>query len=74
MVAALDGGGELWAASVVLDGEYGIAGVAVSVPVMIGTGGVQRIYEWELAPADLAALRSSAELVRTATDGIGGGA
>jgi malate dehydrogenase len=29
MVAALDGAGELWPASVVLDGEYGIDGVAV---------------------------------------------
>ena len=66
MVAALGRSGELWPASVVLEGEYGIDGVAVSVPVTIGRGGVEQIHEWELGPADLAALRASAELVRAA--------
>ena len=67
MVAALDGDGELWPASVVLDGEYGIDGVAVSVPVTLGRGGAEQIHEWELSPADLDALRASAEFVRSAT-------
>jgi malate/lactate dehydrogenase len=68
MVNALDGPGELWPASVVLDGEYGIAGVAVSVPVTLGARGVELIHEWELAPSDLAALRASAQYVRTAVE------
>ena len=68
MVAALDGEGELWPASVVLDGEYGIDGVAVTVPVTLGRGGVEQIHEWELAPAELAALHASAEFVRAAAD------
>jgi malate dehydrogenase len=72
MVAALEGDGELWPASVVLDGEYGIAGVAVSVPVTIGRGGVQEIHQWELSPGDLAALRASAEFVRAAVESIDG--
>ena len=72
MVAALTRSGELWPASVVLAGEYGIDGVAVSVPVTLGPGGCERIHEWELAPDDLAALHDSAEYVRTAVESIGG--
>ncbi len=73
MVSALDGDGELWPASVVLDGEYGIDGVAVTVPVTVGRPGVERIHEWELGPANLVALRESAELVRAAVESIDGG-
>lgn len=67
----LDGPAELWPASVVLDGEYGIEGVAVTVPVTIGRGGAEQIHEWELAPRDLDALRASAEFVRAAAESIG---
>jgi malate/lactate dehydrogenase len=70
MVAALDGDGELWPASVVLDGEYGIHGVALTVPVTIGHGGVRQIHEWELAQRDLDALRAAAELVRGAAASV----
>ena len=68
MVAALDGDGGLWPASVVLEGEYGIQGVAVSVPVTLGPGGVERIHEWDLTPAELTALHASAEFVRAAVE------
>jgi malate dehydrogenase len=74
MVAALDGDGELWPASVVLEGEYGIDGVAVTVPVTIGRGGAAQIHEWELGPTDLEALHASAAFVRTAVESIGPGA
>jgi malate/lactate dehydrogenase len=70
MVAALEGAGELWPASVVLDGEYGIEGVAVTVPVTIARGGAEEIHEWELAPAELDGLRASAEFVRAAVESI----
>src|SRR3954447_22425629 len=52
MVAALLGPptAETWPASVVLAGEYGIDGVALSVPVTLGDGGVARIHEWDLTP------------------------
>ena len=33
-------------ASVVLDGEYGISGVAVSVPVTLGPKCLEQIHEW----------------------------
>jgi len=70
MVAALEGAGELWPASIVLEGEYGIDGVAVTVPATIRHGGAAEIHEWELAPAELAALRASAEFVRAAADSV----
>ena len=70
MVAAIGGAGELWPASVVLEGEYGIEGVAVTVPVTIGNGGAEEIHEWELEPGELEALRASAEFVRAAVDSI----
>jgi len=70
MVSALDGDGELWPASVVLEGEYGIEGVAVTVPVTIGRRGAEQIHEWQLGAGDLEALRTAAEVVRGATAGI----
>ncbi len=70
MVAALGGEGELWPASVVLTGEYGIDGVAVTVPVTLGRGGAIHVHEWELRREDLDALRASAEVVRAAVDSL----
>jgi len=70
MVVALDGDGELWPASVVLEGEYGIDGIALTVPVTIGRGGAEQIHEWELAPRELAALQAAAELVRSAVASV----
>jgi len=69
MISALDGDGELWPASIVLEGEYGIHDVAVAVPATIGRGGAERIHEWELSADELSALHSSAEFVRAATAG-----
>ena len=66
----LDGGGDLWPASVVLDGEYGIRGVAVSVPVTIGRGGAEEIHEWDLSGREREALHASAEFVRAAAASI----
>jgi malate/lactate dehydrogenase len=66
MVRALAGEGELWPASVVLEGEYGLDGVAVTVPVTLGRGGVREIHVWDLAPSDLEALHASADFVRDA--------
>lgn len=72
MVAAIAGDtGELWPASLVLDGEYGIAGTAVGVPVTLGRDGALEVHEWTLAPEDLAALHASAEVVHAAAASIG---
>jgi malate/lactate dehydrogenase len=61
MVDALVHGDDTpWPASIVLRGEYGLDGVAVSVPVSLGPGGVQAVHEWPLADAERAALHSVA--------------
>jgi malate dehydrogenase len=57
-------GGEPWPASVVLAGEYGVDGVALSVPVTLGGGGVAEIHEWDLTGEQSAALRAGADVVR----------
>ncbi|HTZ06837.1 MAG TPA: hypothetical protein VMB53_13965 [Gaiellaceae bacterium] len=65
MVSAIRGdAGAVWPASLVLEGEYGIEGSAVSVPVVLGADGAREVVEWELADDELAALHASAEIVR----------
>jgi malate/lactate dehydrogenase len=67
MVRALTAGsGETWPASVVLDGEYGVTGVALTVPVALGRREA-RVLEWPLTDVQQEALRRSAEVVRSAT-------
>jgi len=51
-------------ASVVLDGEYGIKGVALGVPAVIGRKGVEEIVEYELSEDERKALMRSAEIIR----------
>jgi malate/lactate dehydrogenase len=55
-----------WTASLVLDGEYGISGVSLSVPVSLGPDGVAEIHEWELSAAQSERLRRAADYVRDA--------
>jgi malate dehydrogenase len=47
-----------------LDGEYGIDGLYMGVPVKLGRSGVEEILEFDLDDAERAALASSAEAVR----------
>jgi malate/lactate dehydrogenase len=72
MVAALlaPPADELWAASVVLAGEYGIDGVALTVPVTLGDGRVTQIHEWPLSDAEAAGMRAAASVVREALAGF----
>jgi malate/lactate dehydrogenase len=62
---------EPWPASVVLAGEYGIEGVALSVPVTLGDGGATQVHEWELTSEQAAGLRTGADVVRAAVASIG---
>jgi malate dehydrogenase len=47
-----------------LEGEYGLRDLYVGVPVQIGGGGVERVIEIDLAPAEREALLASAAHVR----------
>ena len=55
-------------ASVWLEGEYGIDGVPIGVPVVLGRRGAEAVVEMSLEEAELAALRRSAEAVRAAIE------
>ncbi|HYM49585.1 MAG TPA: malate dehydrogenase [Candidatus Limnocylindrales bacterium] len=47
-----------------LEGEYGIRGLFVGVPVKLGAGGVEEIIQLELTESEQAALRKSADSVK----------
>ncbi len=67
MVAAIAADAdELWPASIVLRGEYGVDGVSLSVPAVLGRRGAQ-IREWTLAPDEQAAFLRGAGAARDAT-------
>jgi malate dehydrogenase len=50
--------------SAYLEGEYGIHGLFVGVPVKLGASGIEKIYELKLTAEEQAALAKSAEAVR----------
>ena len=47
-----------------LEGEYGIEGLYMGVPVKLGAGGIEEIVELELTDEEQAALQASADAVR----------
>ncbi len=47
-----------------LDGQYGVDGLFVGVPVVLGRGGVERIIEIDLTDAETQALAHSVDAVR----------
>jgi malate dehydrogenase len=47
-----------------LEGEYGISGCFVGVPVRLGARGVETVYEVKLQPEESAALQASASAVK----------
>ncbi len=47
-----------------LEGEFGISGVFLGVPVVLGKGGVERIVEFPLTDEERAALEKSVEAVK----------
>jgi malate dehydrogenase len=54
--------------AVCLEGEYGIHGLFVGVPVKLGAKGVEHIYEIKLTPEEDAALKKSAAAVQELVD------
>src|SRR5258705_7917840 len=57
--------------SVYLEGEYGINGLFVGVPVKLGARGVEQIIQIKLTPEEDAALKKSAAAVKELVDLIG---
>lgn len=54
--------------SAYLEGEYGITGLFVGVPVKLGAGGIEEIFELKLADEESAALQKSAAAVKDLVD------
>jgi malate dehydrogenase len=50
--------------SCVLDGEYGLKGLALGVPAVLGRRGVEKVVELPLGPEDQASLRRCADALR----------
>ncbi len=73
MVAAMarPGAGR-WPASVTLAGEYGVDGVALTLLVSLGRGGVEAIHEIELSASEREGLLRAAEVVREASASVDG--
>jgi len=51
-----------------LEGEYGVHGLFVGVPVKLGAGGIEKIYEIQLTDAEKAMLKKSADAVQELVD------
>jgi len=51
-----------------LEGEYGINGLYVGVPVKLGAGGIEKIYEIKLSDEESAALHKSSAAVQELVD------
>ena len=62
--AIADDSGDMIPCSTPLEGEYGFHDLAMSVPVVLGRGGVREILQWDLPPDERAELERSAEAVR----------
>lgn len=70
--ALATGTGETLTGSVVLDGQYGVAGVSLGVPLRLGPEGVREVIEWDLAAAELEAMVASAARVDALASGYAG--
>ena len=57
--------------STVLDGQYGISGVALSLPSIVGRGGVHPVLDTPMDDGELAALQHSADTLRNAMGTLG---
>ena len=57
--------------SAVLDGEYGLHDVALSIPRMICATGIMRSFEIHLTDEELEKMHAAAKSVRSALDGAG---
>jgi malate dehydrogenase len=57
-----------------LEGEYGIEGLYMGVPVKLGSGGIEEILELDLGDQEREALNASAEAVREVVGVLGSAA
>jgi malate dehydrogenase len=56
--------------SVRLEGEYGVEGLFIGVPALLGANGVERIIEMDLTDSEKEAFKKSTEAVRKTTSEV----
>ena len=64
--AIKEGTGEAIPCSVMLDGEYGVSGISMSVPVKLGKDGVLEILEYDLAPDEIEGVKKTVATLKSA--------
>jgi len=57
---------EVMAASAYLEGEYGVSGLCIGVPVKLGSGGIEKIYEVKLSDKERDWFNKGADTLREA--------
>lgn len=62
--AILKGSGETLVVSAILEGEYGLKDISIGVPCKIGSSGIEKIVELDLAPDEKTAFRKSAQAIK----------
>lgn len=61
---------KIFAASALLKGEYGVEGLFIGVPVVLGVGGMERIIEMDLTEAEKEAFKNSVASVQKTKDEV----
>jgi malate dehydrogenase len=64
--AIIEDTGEIIPCSLTLEGEYGLSGLSMSVPAVLGSDGVREIIELELAPDEREDLKKSVGVLEPA--------
>ena len=59
--------------STMTGGQHGVGGVYLSLPCVVGRGGVERVIELPLDEAERAGLHASADVLRRTLDGLAAG-
>jgi L-lactate dehydrogenase len=53
-----------------LEGEYGLEDVCLSVPCLVGSSGIKRVVQGDLAPAEMEGLTASADVLRKTIENL----
>lgn len=64
--AIVENTGEVIPCSAMLDGQYGVSGISMSVPVKLGKDGISGILEYDLAPDEQEGLKKTVATLKTA--------
>ncbi|HUI85979.1 MAG TPA: malate dehydrogenase, partial [Nitrososphaerales archaeon] len=62
---------EVLCASTLLEGEYGVSGICIGVPVMLGKGGVEKIFELKLSEKETEWFNRGAGTLKEAIGSLG---